>query len=70
MLKSHILSVSFQVKIAFHEKKEIVTTLNSNGQVLFLKKAMIVKNAFWCTSQFVKENIKQTCALLLVDKME
>ena len=64
-----ILELIFQVKIVFHEK-EIVTTLNSNGQVLFPKKAMIVKNAFLCTSQFVKENIKQTCALLLVDKMD
>lgn len=65
-----VCQLIFQVKIVFHEKREIVTTLNSNGQVLFPKKAMIVKNAFLCTSQFVKENIKQTYVLLLVDKME
>lgn len=49
-----VCQLIFQVKIVFHEKREIVTTLNSNGQVLFPKKAMIVKNAFLCTSQFVK----------------
>lgn len=39
-----VCQLIFQVKIVFHEKE--ITTLNSNGQVLFPKKAMIVKNAF------------------------
>lgn len=66
------MSVNLSTKNCVPWKGGGCSALNSNGQVLFLKKTIIVQDTAKCflyTSQFITQNIKQTCALSLLDKM-